>query len=682
MTSTFDALCFASRRAYVITVFTPLQLVHVVKWLPAFFSGHPSVRTVLVDGVISHCPGAAAYAGYTPFVLCDEAGKAAEKAEEELDAEVDREERDGQHNAHGVSSGTCSPKELTSLAESESALGLGPTQRQGAVLHSTATPVAAAASFLPGSPAAFGLSSTEFLDACRLPLPGRLPPPPSAAQLLTSAVQHLLQLQQKEKFLLVYTKQLASVSPNSPKPSGLASVELSFPLRWPRSPLSFHKTAQDSRSGETCAFPLMIARDCLQYIAKGNKRKNRVLRLQEGQGRSVPGSTEEGGKDRFFLDTNSHRSAPLRKAEAPSDCECSSKALGSCPSTSRRQRSWKESDRVCMVARFEGLPPNAAAALRLASEKGWAGLPAGPRGKVEDLFPECCSSNKVLGFSGAAKGSPVREESFTYSCPSPDHAPRSCRPAPREEGSWRWSQGRRFSNSRVFRLQLIPAVEALVVDGCLGEKESGSQAAAVGGASAARCLGQRDELTGVRSTRLEGTGSRATPFLGSVVACVCTYAATEELGRSRAVAGAAVWKGDKEGVIRSIKDVICGAVGGRHVVLGSGEGATGVADQAESSLGGRELRDPALSSKLGVSFCSEAEAFQRSRKRWGSGEGREEGVKGDREECISGDGGGGHLKTVPYCVPYKSTHGVGGSVMCCVCCALVKRGGADVAVPL
>ncbi|PHJ18859.1 hypothetical protein CSUI_007311 [Cystoisospora suis] len=671
----------ALKRTYLITVFTPLQLLHVVKWLPAFLSSHPSVRTVFVDGVITHWPGAGS-AGYTPFVLCDDevgTGNVVEKARGEIGAPSGGDHPE-QMDGHHVAPGSLSPKETAFSVEAENSRNFESAQRQSDLLASTTSEVAAAQSSSPGALQPCRLSSpslsTESADPCRLPLSSRVPPPPSAAQLLTAAVQELFHLHHREKFLLLYTKQFAGFSSNSTKTSGLASIELCFPICVP---VSSRGTVEGDCLGDHRVLPSVSEGGCSRCLLKKRKRENSVPRLQERLRCYVRGAREEGGA------TSDGKSNSKQGARSPEEnlswrrgpLMVAGDAWGS---TSNRHSFGKVNDsRFRMIARFEGLPHAAAAALRLACNKRGLGVAGGPRGKGEELPDDRVSPGLLHSSSEASRGNIAFRESSPYSYSHLDHKPSPSRQFFDEAPGRLSTQVRRFSESRVFRLQLIPAIEAFTMEGYMGETESGSQAASGENALLAWSSRPDGELRGGRRSEIGSNGSRIIPFSGSVIACICTYASREEIGRSNAVAGAAVWKGEKEGDGGNTNHLISGAVGGCHVVLCSGEGPISTADQRACARSGHgETQEPALRSKSGIFCCSRTESLKRS----GSGEGREEGVMDDREECGPGDGGGGHPKTLRHYVANKCTLGVKSDLMCCGCCMLFKRGGTDAVLPL
>ncbi|KFH10069.1 hypothetical protein TGVAND_308850 [Toxoplasma gondii VAND] len=186
----------ALRHVFVINVYTPLQLLHIAKWLPFFFCAHPSVRALLVDGVIKNVASAMAESPAGPgrtFFSFSSRGRG-----------VDAMRTEGR-------------KRRRTEAHYE---GQGLAQDSSQSNHST-------------SPF-FSSTCYPSLDASRNspPATGGLCPfrgPTHSMHLLTLAVQQILRLHQEERLLLVYTKQFSASIEGKNKGEDSVSLPLSVP---------------------------------------------------------------------------------------------------------------------------------------------------------------------------------------------------------------------------------------------------------------------------------------------------------------------------------------------------------------------------------------------------------------------------------------------------------------------
>ncbi|CBZ54906.1 conserved hypothetical protein [Neospora caninum Liverpool] len=198
----------ALRHVFVINAYTPLQLLHITKWLPYFFSVHPSVRALLVDGVIKGVASALAESsagpGQTFFAFSSRRrvpeGKRIEKRKRKADAggdEIDTWKKSSQPRHSASPSAPSSPYSPSSPSVDTSAQAV----------------------FAPrtNSPAGTGAASS-------------LRGPTHSMHMLTLAVQQILRLHQEERLLLVYTKQVSPASSSLSEGKEKREDRVSFPL--------------------------------------------------------------------------------------------------------------------------------------------------------------------------------------------------------------------------------------------------------------------------------------------------------------------------------------------------------------------------------------------------------------------------------------------------------------------
>ncbi|KEP61283.1 UNVERIFIED_CONTAM: hypothetical protein HHA_308850 [Hammondia hammondi] len=186
----------ALRHVFVINVYTPLQLLHIAKWLPFFFCAHPSVRALLVDGVIKSVASAMAESPAGPgrtFFSFSARGRG-------VDAMRTERRKRRRKDAHDEAQ--------------------GPAQDSSQSNHSA-------------SPS-FSSTCYPSLDAIRNSPPATGGPcpfrgPTHSMHLLTLAVQQILRLHQEERLLLVYTKQFSASFEGKDKGEDSVSLPLSVP---------------------------------------------------------------------------------------------------------------------------------------------------------------------------------------------------------------------------------------------------------------------------------------------------------------------------------------------------------------------------------------------------------------------------------------------------------------------
>ncbi|PFH33947.1 hypothetical protein BESB_070990 [Besnoitia besnoiti] len=179
----------ALRHVFVISIYTPLQLLHVTKWLPFFCATHPSVRALLVDGVVTTAAAALAASPGGPAQTFFRFAPCGGESRDPGRRERKRRRRGETANSDHGDSGALERR--GGLAASLGSAGASPASSGGGGTGSKP-----ATSFSRSAAPAAAASARAT--------------PTSSMQLLTLAVQQILRVHQEQRLLLVYTKQTAA----------------------------------------------------------------------------------------------------------------------------------------------------------------------------------------------------------------------------------------------------------------------------------------------------------------------------------------------------------------------------------------------------------------------------------------------------------------------------------------